>query len=149
MATTTRGFTGRRRATADDRLPPGQYDVGDAFPVLSAGPTPETDLTTWDLTVQGQVDRVARWSWPEFCALPHEDITADLHCVTAWSKFGTRWRGVSVDVLLDGITTSGAYVTAFCDGGYTTNLPLADLLGSVERTRSRQSDGVAAVDSRD
>ena len=129
MATRTRGFTGRRRAQTDERLPPGQYDVGDAFPVLSAGPTPRTDLTTWDLTVQGQVDRVARWTWQEFSALPHEDITVDLHCVTAWSKFGTRWRGVSVDVLLDGLTTGGEFVSAFCDGGYTTNLPLADLRG--------------------
>ena len=129
MATTTRGFGGRRRTGTDERLPPGQYDVGDAFPVLSAGPTPTTDLSAWDLTVQGQVDRVSRWTWPEFSALPHEDITVDLHCVTAWSKFATRWRGVSVDVLLDGTATGGEFVTAFSDGGYTTNLPLADLRG--------------------
>ncbi len=129
MTMTTRGFSRRRRQRDDDRLPPGQYDVGDAFPVLSAGPTPRTDLSTWDLTVQGQVDRVARWTWDEFAALPHEDITVDLHCVTAWSKFDTRWRGVSVDTLLDGVTTGGAYVTASSDGGYTTNIPLADLLG--------------------
>ena len=129
MTTTTHGFSGRRRQRTDGRLPPGQYDVGDAFPVLSAGPTPRTDLATWDLTVQGQVDRVARWTWEEFAALPHEDITVDLHCVTAWSKFDTRWRGVSLDTLLQGSTPSGSYVTAFCDGGYTTNLPLADLTG--------------------
>lgn len=126
---TTRGFTGRRREAASERLPPGQYDVGDAFPVLSAGPTPRTDLSSWDLTVQGQVDRVARWSWSEFSALPHEDITVDLHCVTAWSKFDTVWRGVSVDTLFEGLTPGGGYVTAFSDGGYTTNIPLADLLG--------------------
>ena len=127
MVSTTRGFTGRPRRAADDRLPPGQYDVGDAFPVLSAGPTPSTDLATWDLTVQGQVDRVARWTWQELAALPHEDITVDLHCVTAWSKFDTRWRGVPVDVLLEGLEVRGAHVTAFSDGGYTTNVPLADL----------------------
>jgi DMSO/TMAO reductase YedYZ molybdopterin-dependent catalytic subunit len=107
MTTTTRGFSGRRRQRTDGRLPPGQHDVGDAFPVLSAGPTPRTDLATWDLTVQGQVDRVARWTWEEFAALPHEDITVDLHCVTAWSKFDTRWRGVSLDTLLEGITPAG------------------------------------------
>ena len=125
---TTRGFAGRRRRAEDDRLPPGQYDVGDAFPVLSAGPTPRTDLATWDLTVQGQVDQVARWSWPEFSALAHEDITVDLHCVTAWSKFDTAWRGVPVDTLFAGLRTTGRYLTAFSDGGYTTNLPLADVL---------------------
>ena len=129
MTTTTRGFSGRRQQRTDGRLPPGQYDVGEAFPVLSAGPTPTTDLSTWDLTVQGQVDHVARWTWEQFAALPHEDITVDLHCVTAWSKFDTHWRGVSLDTLLEGIVPTGPYVTAFCDGGYTTNLPLADLRG--------------------
>ena len=129
MATTTRGFSGRRSARSDDRLPPGQYDVGDAFPVLSAGPTPRTDLASWDLTVQGQVARVARWTWAEFSALPHEDITVDLHCVTAWSKFDTRWRGVAVDTLLEGTQPTGSFVTAFSDGGYTTGIPLADLRG--------------------
>jgi DMSO/TMAO reductase YedYZ molybdopterin-dependent catalytic subunit len=78
----TRGFRRRDRTSADVRLPPGQYDVADAFPVLSAGATPHPDLAAWDLTVQGQVDRVPRWSWQDFRALPHEDVTADLHCVT-------------------------------------------------------------------
>ena len=126
--TTSRGFRGRR-ATPSGQLPPGQYDVGGSFPVLSAGATPRVDLSTWDFTVQGQVESVARWSWQEFGALPHEDITVDLHCVTAWSKFGTRWRGVAVDTLLADVRTTSAYVTAFCDGGYTTNVPLADLTG--------------------
>jgi len=126
---TTRGFAGRSRGAHADRLPPGQYDVDDAFPVLSAGPTPRTDLATWDLSIQGQVDRVARWSWSEFQQLPHEDLTVDVHCVTHWSKFDTRWRGVSVDTLLASVQPAGEYVTAFSDGGYTTNLPLADLIG--------------------
>ena len=70
------------------------------------------------------------WSWDEFRALPAETITKDIHCVTKWSKFDTVWEGVSVDTLLDGLETSGGgFVTAFCDGGYTTNLPLADLTG--------------------
>ena len=36
---------------------------------------------------------------------------------------------MSVDTLLEGLTPTGAYVTAFCDGGYTTNLPLGDVTG--------------------
>ena len=131
MATSSRGFTGRRRSAgpADGRLPPGQHDTGDGFPVLSAGATPRTDLARWDLTVQGQVDLVSRWSWDEFRELPREDVTVDIHCVTSWSKFDTRWSGVSVDTLLAGTETSAGFVTAFCDGGYTTNLPLADVTG--------------------
>src|SRR3954454_3978993 len=106
MALTTRGFRGRSdRQSA--RLPPGQYDVGAAFPVLSAGPTPRVDLTAWDMTVQGELGRVARWTWTEFQALPHEDIVVDIHCVTSWTKFDTRWRGVAVDTLLAGTEPTG------------------------------------------
>ena len=131
MASVSRGFMGRRRAGPDrgNRLPPGQYDVGEAFPVLSAGATPRQDLATWDFRVQGQVEQVARWSWREFQALPREEVTVDVHCVTSWSKFDTSWSGVSVDTLLEQVKTAAAFVTAFSDGGYTTNLPLADVTG--------------------
>ena len=128
MTTFSRGFRGRRSANANT-LPPGQYDIGDGFPVLSAGPTPRTDLGTWSFSVQGQVDVVKRWDWEQFQALPHEDVTVDIHCVTSWSKLGTSWSGVSVDTLLAGVRTDAVQVSAFCDGGYTTNLELADLTG--------------------
>ena len=62
-------------------------------------------------------------------ALPSDRFTVDIHCVTKWSKLDTSWRGVSLDTLLDGVDTSAEYVLAFCDGGYTTNLPLEDLTG--------------------
>jgi DMSO/TMAO reductase YedYZ molybdopterin-dependent catalytic subunit len=130
MGFVSRGFQGRRRAgRGSGLLPPGQYDVGDGFPVLSAGPTPRTSLDDWDFTITGEVDALKRWTWPEFQRLPREEITADIHCVTKWSKFGTTWQGVSVDTLLDGVNTAADYVLAFCDGGYTTNLPLEDLTG--------------------
>ena len=124
----SRGFGGRRRQSDDSRLPPGQY-LEDGFPVLSAGPTPRTPLREWDFTVLGEVDGPKRWTWEEFGQLPSEEVTKDIHCVTKWSKLGTRWEGVSVDTLLDGVETAAEYVTAFCDGGYTTNLPLEDVTG--------------------
>ena len=128
----SRGFHGRPRSAAADRLPPGQYETRD-FPVLSAGPTPHVPLATWDFTVRGIGSALARWSWDEFAALPHETITRDLHCVTKWSKFGTIWEGVSLDVILAEAGRHGVepapYVMAASDGGYTTNLPLADLMG--------------------
>jgi len=129
MSFASRGFTGRRRPRSDGRLPPGQYDVGDGFPVLSAGPTPRTRLERWDLTLRGEVDQPRRWTWEQFRALPREPVTVDIHCVTSWSKFDTSWEGVSVDTLLDGVDTAAEYVLAFCDGGYTTNLPLEDVTG--------------------
>src|SRR5919206_1803969 len=125
----SRGFRGRRRADADPgRVPPGQY-VTDGFPVLSAGPTPHTPLEHWDFSIVGAVDEPRRWTWDEFLALPSEEVTVDIHCVTRWSKLETTWRGVSVDTLLDGVETSAEYIVAFCDGGYTTNLPLEDVTG--------------------
>jgi DMSO/TMAO reductase YedYZ molybdopterin-dependent catalytic subunit len=121
----------RRRGTVEgdaSRIPPGQYLTRD-FPVLSAGPTPRTPLDQWSLTIDGAVDQARRWSWEEFRALPSETVQADIHCVTKWSKLDTSWTGVPVDVLLDGVDSSGDYVTAWCDGGYTTNVPLEDLTG--------------------
>ena len=127
MPPISRGFRGRRREDApSDRVPPGQY-VTDDFPVLSAGPTPHTSLDDWDLTITGEVEALRRWSWDEFRALPSEPVTVDIHCVTKWSKLDSEWEGVPLDTLLDGVDTSAEYVVAFCDGGYTTNLPLDDL----------------------
>ena len=129
MSPIARGFFGKRRdAEYGDRLPPGQYTVKD-FPVLSYGPTPHTPVEQWSFTIRGAVEPERSWTWEEFRALPSETITKDIHCVTKWSKFDTVWDGVSVDTLLEGLTPTGAYVTAFCDGGYTTNLPLGDVTG--------------------
>jgi DMSO/TMAO reductase YedYZ molybdopterin-dependent catalytic subunit len=125
----SRGFQGRRRGDVDPaRVPPGQYVTRD-FPVLSAGPSPHTALTEWDFTIRGLIDQPVSWTWEEFLALPSETITVDIHCVTKWSKLDTVWRGISLDALLEGVWTNAEYVLAICDGGYTTNLPLADLTG--------------------
>jgi DMSO/TMAO reductase YedYZ molybdopterin-dependent catalytic subunit len=125
----SRGFQGRRRSDVDpDRVPPGQYVTAE-FPVLSAGPTPSTPLADWTFEIRGLVDKPVSWSWEELVALPSETPTVDIHCVTKWSKLGTSWRGVSVDTLLDGVDPVAEYVLAFCDGGYTTNLPLEDVVG--------------------
>src|SRR3954466_6032122 len=129
MAFVSRGFRGRPRRDVDpSRIPPGQYVVDD-FPVLSAGPTPRIPLGDWTFTIDGDVDDPASWTWDELRALPSETFTVDIHCVTKWSKLGTSWTGVSVDTLLEGVHTEAAYVLAWCDGGYTTNLPLEDLTG--------------------
>jgi DMSO/TMAO reductase YedYZ molybdopterin-dependent catalytic subunit len=128
MPIVTRGF--RRRGDGGDRhrLPPGQHLVG-GFPVLSAGPTPHTPLADWSFTIRGAVATERSWSWDELRALPGETFTCDIHCVTSWSKLDTRWEGVSLDVLFDGLDPQGGFVVAYCDGGYTTNLPLDDVLG--------------------
>jgi DMSO/TMAO reductase YedYZ molybdopterin-dependent catalytic subunit len=129
MSFISRGFRGRRRDSDADptRVPPGQY-VTEDFPVLSAGPTPHTPLDEWTFSIVNGEDQ-KRWTWDEFRALPSQQITRDIHCVTKWSKLDTHWEGVSIDTLLDGVDTSAEYVVAFSDGGYTTNLPLEDVTG--------------------
>jgi DMSO/TMAO reductase YedYZ molybdopterin-dependent catalytic subunit len=123
----SRGFRGRRTADSS-RVPPGQYVTRD-FPVLSAGPTPYTQLDTWDFTIGGAVDHPVSWSWADFQALPREQFTVDIHCVTKWTKLDVTWSGVSLDTLLAAVPTEAAYALAYSDGGYTTNIPLADLQG--------------------
>jgi DMSO/TMAO reductase YedYZ molybdopterin-dependent catalytic subunit len=129
MSRISRGFTGRRRpGTESARLPPGQYEER-GFPVLAAGPTPHTPLEQWSFRIDGAVRSATSWTWEEFLALPAENPTVDIHCVTKWSKFDTRWKGVAVDTLLSGLRTEARFLTAFSDGGYTTNLPLDDVTG--------------------
>jgi DMSO/TMAO reductase YedYZ molybdopterin-dependent catalytic subunit len=126
----SRGFRGRRRpADADPgRVPPGQY-VTEDFPVLSAGPTPHTPLDQWTFSIVDDSGDLKTWTWEEFRSLPSESVTVDIHCVTRWSKLETTWEGVSVDALLEAVEQEAPYVLAFCDGGYTTNLPVEDVTG--------------------
>jgi DMSO/TMAO reductase YedYZ molybdopterin-dependent catalytic subunit len=129
MTFISRAFHGRPRDKgAADRVPPGQYVTRD-FPVLSAGPTPRTQLKDWTFSLTGEVDKLKNWTWDEFRKLPSETVTKDIHCVTGWSKLDTPWEGISVDHLLENVETSAEYVMAFSDGGYTTNVPLEDLTG--------------------
>jgi DMSO/TMAO reductase YedYZ molybdopterin-dependent catalytic subunit len=120
------GWTGHRRP-GGEKLPPGQYLVTD-FPVLAAGPTPRVDTRRWQFTIRTETGQAHTWDWAAFMALPSENITVDLHCVTKWSKFRTGWRGVPVDTLLAGVETAAEFALARSYGGYTTNLPLRDLL---------------------
>ena len=129
----TRGFFGRSDRTAgrDPRLPPGQYDTGSDWPVLTAEVTPRVDTSTWTMAVDGLVETPSSWSWDEMHALPQSTYRGDIHCVTTWSKLGTWFGGVSVDVLLEAARPlpQAAYVMATSTTGYTTNLPLDDLTG--------------------
>jgi DMSO/TMAO reductase YedYZ molybdopterin-dependent catalytic subunit len=126
----SRGFKGRPRATDEtlnQRIPPGQHQTKE-FPVLSAGPTPRVSLDQWDFSIQGEIAENLKWGWGEFQKLPSETFKVDIHCVTKWSKLDTVWTGISVDTLLQGMNLDAVgYLLAFCDGGYTTNLPIDDV----------------------
>lgn len=125
----TRGF--RSRGPRDPRLPPGQYDVGSDWPVLTAETTPLVPTENWTFSVQGLVEQPSMWSWDEIKALPDSTYSGDIHCVTTWSKLGIAFRGVSVDILLSAARplASASHVLATSHTGYTTNLPLSDVTG--------------------
>ena len=94
--------------------------------MLTVGDIPPFDLATWDLKVFGAVERDLDLSWDELQALPQKDVVTDIHCVTRWSKLDTAWRGVPVSALLAeaGLRDDATHLMAYCDGGYSTNLPL-------------------------
>lgn len=125
----TREFFGRKRPEPPRPIPPGQY-IETGFPVLSAGPTPRTPLSEWTFSIEDEDGTLAIWSWDEMRALPRTELTVDIHCVTKWSKLDTRWKGVTIDTLFEnaGIDPPEPYLMAFCDGGYTTNLPVEDVV---------------------
>jgi DMSO/TMAO reductase YedYZ molybdopterin-dependent catalytic subunit len=127
----SRGFTGRHRGTEPGRLPPGQYDVGSDWPVLTAELTPRVDLDSWSITVNGQVESPQTWTWKQVQQLPPDRFDGDIHCVTTWSKLDTSFAGISVDTLLAAATPSpeATFAVATSTTGYTTNLPIEDITG--------------------
>jgi DMSO/TMAO reductase YedYZ molybdopterin-dependent catalytic subunit len=127
------GERGRRRAVSlgidPARLPPGQSPTV-KWPVLSLGTTPQVSADQWRLSIDGAVQHPYVLRWDELIAEPQTDWTGDIHCVTRWSKFGMRWRGVSVSDLIARARPrpEASHLMAHCYGGYTTNLPLSDVL---------------------
>ena len=108
------------------RLPPGQY-LTEKWPVLHAGSVPKTDLASWDFTVSGEVEQPLRLTWEELTALPATEIKLDIHCVTRWSRFDTRFKGVhwrDLAALADPKPVAH-FVVAQAEQGFTANVPLA------------------------
>ncbi len=128
------GFFERNRANLvkrgidPGRLPPGQYTT-ERFPVLHVGDVPSYEPGQWDLTITGLVDEPLTIGFEELVSLPSITPTFDIHCVTKWSKFDTRWKGVRIRDLLDraGVQPTATHVMEHAEFGYTTNLPLADV----------------------
>jgi DMSO/TMAO reductase YedYZ molybdopterin-dependent catalytic subunit len=108
------------------RLPPGQY-LTEKWPVLHAGEVPTVDLATWDLRVFGEVGNEVTLSYEELKALPATEVTSDIHCVTRWSRFDARFKGVHWRELakLCSPKPSARFVIAHAEHGFTANSPLS------------------------
>jgi DMSO/TMAO reductase YedYZ molybdopterin-dependent catalytic subunit len=119
------------RVKKEGRLPPGQA-LTLKFPVLHYGAVPPFDPQTWDFKVWGEVETPLRLTWEEFSLLPRTSLKMDIHCVTRWSKFDTRWEGVSVKSLIDAglikLKPDARFVIQHAEFGFTVNLPLEVVL---------------------
>jgi len=120
----------RERAMREaGRLPPGQ-SLTLKWPVLHAGTVPRFDPQRWDFRIAGLVEKPVRLTWQEFSRLPMIQVTADMHCVTRWSRFDVRWEGVAFTEVakLANPKSEAKYVMVEAEQGYTSNVPLADLM---------------------
>jgi DMSO/TMAO reductase YedYZ molybdopterin-dependent catalytic subunit len=126
------GQRGRRRAAElgidPERLPPGQSPTV-KWPVLSVGETPDVSAEQWLLSIDGAVDAPFELDFGELTSA-QATWTGDIHCVTRWSKFGMSWRGVNVRELIERARPRpvASHLMAHSYGGYTTNMPLSDVL---------------------
>src|SRR4029079_12785003 len=121
------GFLGRRarREDRDPRLPPGQYDTGSGFPVLTAEPTPDIDLGDWTFRIDGLVGTEQTWTFDDLQELPGDTYQGDIHCVTTWSKLDTSFAGISLDTLIEAVRPlpEASFAVATSTTGYTTTPP--------------------------
>lgn len=114
----------------EGRIPPNQA-VSRKFPLMTVIGTPEIDISEWSFSIRFGPRTLFKWDWERFNALPQADWQRDVHCVTRWSKFDTKWRGVVIDDLLAdaGIDPPSEYTLFHGFEGYSTNLLLSDLIG--------------------
>jgi len=124
---------GRKKAA---RLPPGQRPIGSILrwgidhPGI-AGELPVIDREAWALKVDGEVESPVSLDWEAFMGLPQAESVGDFHCVEGWSVLDCRWEGVPFKALVDMVRPkpTGRHVWFECADGYTTSLPLGDLMG--------------------
>jgi DMSO/TMAO reductase YedYZ molybdopterin-dependent catalytic subunit len=118
-----------KRARAEGRLPPGQ-SLTIKWPVLHYGRVPQFNPAAWDFKISGLVEKPLRFTWDEFGALPQIESASDFHCVTRWSRLDNRWRGVRFGEALGRAKAKpeATHVLILAEEGYTSNIPLPDLL---------------------
>lgn len=127
MGVVNSGFVPRRER--DKRLPPGQYRT-EEFPVLALGPTPQVPKEEWQVRAFGLAQE-RTWNWEGINKMPVVEVVCDIHCVTKWSKFDSKWRGVPLDEIMQAVKVrpEAKYLIAYSYDGYTTNLPIEDVRG--------------------
>jgi DMSO/TMAO reductase YedYZ molybdopterin-dependent catalytic subunit len=125
--------SGPPNAHGKPRLPVGQHGVQN-WPLLDLGDLPDIAIGAWKLEVGGLVENPVTLTWDTFMALPQVEDVSDFHCVTTWSRFDNRWKGVRFRTIAELVVPKPGAVHVLCTGydrapgtniPYTTNLPLA------------------------
>ena len=114
------------------KLPVGQHVVKN-WPVLDLGEQPQVSTGEWRLEVGGLVDNPLTLTWQQFLELPQAEDVSDFHCVTTWSRYDNRWRGVRFRTIAELAVPREEVRFVSCTGydfapgtyiPYTTNLPI-------------------------
>ena len=111
------------------RLPPGQH-ITERFPVLQKGRIPHVDRDTYKLQFEGEIENPTTFTLEDLKKMQDKEIVADIHCVTSWSKFDTKWSGISFKKLLSIVKPKekARFIEFYCaDGGFTTTVPIERL----------------------
>ncbi len=112
-----------------ERLPPHQSLKTD-FPILHFGKVPEFNKKTWDFRVDGLIENPVKLTYDELLALERTAQVSDFHCVLGWSKLDLKWEGVRFSDIARLVKpkSNARFATIEADSGYTTSLPLKDLM---------------------
>lgn len=110
------------------RVPPGQHLTA-GWPVLHVGGAPsDVDPGTWQVAVTGRVRTRTVLTAAELRdQLPVVRTTADLHCVTGWSRLDNDWEGVRLADLIELAVPrpEATHLVASGHPAYSANLDLA------------------------
>jgi len=114
----------------NSRLPPGQHETK-RFPVLQQGEIVHINKDDYQLKIEGEIEHPLILSLADLKKVEDLEIVEDIHCVTSWSKFDTRWGGISFKKLLTIIKPNklAKFVEFQCaDNNFTTTVPIEHLL---------------------
>ena len=82
------------------------------------------------MEVSGEVEQPTSLTLTEMENLKDIEIVEDIHCVTSWSKFDTKWEGISFNKFFSIVKpkNTALFVEFLCaDHGFTTTVPIEKL----------------------
>lgn len=108
------------------------FPLGDTFRYYSVtGSVPTMSESAYRLTVSGEVEHAADYSFADLQAMPQTSFVQDFQCVTGWRVPQVQWSGVRLsDLILRARPSAHATAVRFrsFDGTYTESLTMAEAM---------------------